>query len=39
MFAIRHRYFERLILLTIILNSAKLALETYYIDYPTDSRE
>ncbi|TNV88166.1 hypothetical protein FGO68_gene13672 [Halteria grandinella] len=35
--AIRHRYFDRFILLTIIANSAKLAIETYFLDCPATS--
>eukprot|EP00347_Sterkiella_histriomuscorum_P003601 403363663 len=33
----KHRYFERLILFIIVLSSIKLAIDTYLLDYPSDS--
>lgn len=34
-----HRYFERFIILSIMLSSVKLAVETYYLDDPSNSVE
>ena len=38
MLAIRHRYFGRLIISAILLSSAKLALETYFLSSPPNSK-